>query len=117
MKSSARVVLLVVAAALAGCDQKSSSNAGAPGGGAGSPASAPASYVGAMGKAQNFAASTADLSSLNNGVQQFSAAEGRFPKDLDELIAMKYFPRLPAPPPGMKYDYDATSGRVGLSPK
>ncbi len=117
MKACARVFLLAVVTALAGCDQKSSSTSTAPGGSAGNPMTAPADYVGAMGKAQNLAVKTADLSSINNAIQQFSAAEGRFPKDLDELIAMKYFPRLPAPPPGMQYVYDATTGKAGLAPK
>ena len=77
-----------------------------------SPLSAPADYVGALGKAQQTAAKTADTSSLNQAIQMFNVENGRNPKDLNELVEKKTIPRLPDAPRGMKLDYDAAAGKV-----
>ena len=47
----------------------------------------------------------------------FGAQEGRLPKDLDELVTLKYMPALPAPPVGMKIEYDAKTGDVTVVKK
>jgi hypothetical protein len=78
----------------------------------GSPLNAPADYVGALGKAKQTAEKTVDVTSLNQAIQMFNVDKGRNPKDLNELVAEKYIPKLPAAPYGMKLDYDATSGKV-----
>jgi hypothetical protein len=77
-----------------------------------SPLSAPADYVGALGKAQQTAVKTVDTTSLNQAIQLFNVDKGRNPKDLDELVAEKYIPKLPDAPFGMKLNYDAASGKV-----
>lgn len=74
-------------------------------------------YLGAMGRAQQLAVKTVDLSSLNENCQLFNASEGRFPKDLNELVTTHYIPRLPDVPVGMKLSYDATQGKVTLVPQ
>ena len=117
MTAFAGIVFLGLLLLAGGCNQGSKSNQNAGGNGAATPATTPGDYTAVLEKAHTMAIKTADLSSLNNAVGQFNVAEGRYPKDLDELISMKYFPRLPAPPAGMKYDYDPATGRVGLSPK
>lgn len=38
--------------------------------------------------------------------------EGHYPKDLNELVELKYIPKIPAVPYGMKLVYDASSGQV-----
>lgn len=76
------------------------------------PLSAPADYVGALGKAKQAAEKTVDTASLNQAVQMFNVEKGRFPKDLNELVAEKYISKLPPAPYGMKLDYDAASGKV-----
>jgi hypothetical protein len=76
------------------------------------PFSAPADYVGALGKAKQAAEKTVDTATLNQAIQMFSVEKGRFPKDLNELVAEKYIPKLPPAPYGMKLDYDAASGKV-----
>ena len=76
------------------------------------PLSAPADYVGALGKAKQTAEKTADTARLNEAVQMFNVEKGRYPKDLNELVTEKYVPRLPAAPYGMKLDYDAATGKV-----
>jgi hypothetical protein len=98
----------VVASLLCGCGEKSGSSGGS------SPASAPADYVGALNKAQQNAAKTADTTSINKAIQVFTVDQGRNPKDLNELVEKKYLPQLPTPPAGMKLDYDANAGTVRI---
>jgi hypothetical protein len=82
-----------------------------------SPLSAPADYVGALGKAQQTAAKTADTTSLNQAIQMFNVENGRNPKDLNELVEKKLIPKIPEAPRGMKLDYDATAGKVKVVPQ
>jgi hypothetical protein len=74
--------------------------------------SAPADYVGALGKAQQTAVKTVDTTSLNQAIQLFNVDQGRNPKDLNELVEKKFIPKLPDAPRGMKLEYDATAGKV-----
>ena len=76
------------------------------------PVSAPADYVGALGKAQQTAVKVVDLTSLNQAIQLFNAENGRNPKDLNELVQGKFIPKVPDAPYGTKLDYDATAGKV-----
>ena len=80
--------------------------------GGGNPLSAPADYVGALGKAQQTAVKTVDTTSLNQAIQMFNVDHGRNPKDLNELVEGKFIPKIPAAPYGMKLEYDATAGNV-----
>lgn len=77
-----------------------------------SPLSAPADYVGALGKAQQTAVKTVDTASLNQAIQMFNVENGRNPKDLNELVEKKFIPKIPAAPYGMKLEYDAATGKV-----
>jgi len=77
-----------------------------------SPLSAPADYIGALGKAQQTAVKTVDTTSLNQAIQMFNVDQGRNPKDLNELVEKKFIPKLPDAPRGMKLEYDATAGKV-----
>jgi ABC-type Fe3+-hydroxamate transport system substrate-binding protein len=107
-------VSLVASLFLAGCGGSSEKPAQPTNGAASSssPLSAPADYVGALGKAQQAAAKTADTATLNQAIQMFNVEHGRNPKDLNELVEGKYIPKIPAAPYGMKLDYDATTGTV-----
>ena len=78
----------------------------------GNPLSAPADYLGALAKGKQSSESKIESVSLNQSVQLFYAQEGRYPKDLDELVTEKYLPRLPQAPFGKKIVYDANSGQV-----
>jgi len=99
---------------LIGCgespDQPSQATNGAASGS--SPLSAPADYVGALGKAQQTAVKTVDTTSLNQAIQMFNVDQGRNPKDLNELVEKKFIPKIPDAPRGMKLDYDAAAGKV-----
>jgi predicted small lipoprotein YifL len=78
----------------------------------GNPITAPVDYLGAAAKAKHTADATLDSAALNQQVQLFFGQEGRFPKDLNELVTMKYMKSLPPVPHGMKIDYNPTSGQV-----
>ncbi len=80
----------------------------------GNPLTAPVDYLGAIGKAQKSAIRTLDLTSLTQSVNLFYAAEDRFPKDLNELVTMKYIPKLPTLPQGSQLTYDPASGKVAI---
>lgn len=109
------MVSAVLMAMLAGCsDQKPAPPAGAATNATstGNPLTAPVDYLGAAAKAQKSAVKVVDTVSINQALQLFNAQEERFPTDLNELVTKKYMPSLPAPPSGMKYDYDAKAGTV-----
>ena len=78
----------------------------------GNPLNAPANYLGGLAKGQQSAVKAVDASSLNQAIQLFNVQEGRFPKDLNELVQKKYIPRIPEAPRGMKIEYDAKAGSV-----
>jgi hypothetical protein len=109
-------LLLSLSASLAliGCGEQSGQPTGATNSAAGgsSPLSAPADYVGALGKAKQTAVKTVDTTSLNQAIQLFNVDQGRNPKDLNELVEKKFIPRVPDAPQGMKLDYDAVAGKV-----
>jgi hypothetical protein len=76
------------------------------------PVTAPADYVGTAVKQQQSAIKTIDTTALNQAVQLFNVQEGRYPKDLNELVQKKYIGQLPQAPAGMKLSYDAAEGKV-----
>lgn len=108
MLKTALVGIAMACFCFAGCKQES--KPASSGESSGNPLNAPADYVGALGKAQKSAQRTTGLVGLEQAVKNFFAEEGRYPKDLDELKANGA--TIPAPPAGMKWDYDAKSGTV-----
>jgi len=52
-----------------------------------------------------------DVASLTQAIQQFNAAEGHYPKDLQELVP-NYIAQVPAAPPGYTINYDPNAGTV-----
>lgn len=129
-------LLLVVAAALAvaGCSQNSStpsapqSTNGAPAGtnaaahatnatpnyASGNPLTAPADYVGVVVQAQKYSENQINLAYVNEAIQQFNAAEGRYPKSLQEMVDMHYLGKLPVAPYGYKIVYDPNAGKISV---
>jgi hypothetical protein len=75
---------------------------------------APASYLGALASGQSRAIKTVDMASLNEAAQMFNVQEGRFPKDLNELVASKLIARIPDAPNGMKIEYDPATGKSSV---
>ncbi len=111
MKASGLIVLLA-GLLLAGC-KKSDSAAGQTNT-TGNPLTAPADYLGAVGKAHQSAVKLVDSVGLKQAIGQFYAVEGRFPKDLNELVTQKYLPSVPQPPAGKKIIYDPKTGDVKI---
>lgn len=81
---------------------------------AGNPLTAPVDYLGAVGKAKKSAVGTIDVVSLNKTIELFYASEDRFPKDLSELVSMRYLPKMPAAPYGTRIAYDPAKGQVTI---
>lgn len=125
-----QLALLLLAAAMAGgCGQvsDSTSNSTAPSNSTaaaptpatnapsgGSLATAPVDYLQSITRQEQAAMKSADFSKLNEDTQLFNAQEGRYPKDLNELVEKKYIGRLPDLPPGLKFAYDAEKGNVTI---
>ena len=76
------------------------------------PLTAPVDYLGAAAQAQKSAVRTVDLVSVRQAGQLFQVSEGRYPANLEELVAEQYLPRIPALPAGLRYAYDPRSGQV-----
>src|SRR5882762_6774713 len=113
-------LLLLGGLVLVGCGKKeaaSASNSTNAPAASGNPITAPVDYLGALAKATKSSEKTIEAVSLNQAVQQFSVAEERYPKDLNELVTEKYLPKLPEAPYGMKIVYDATKGEVKVVPQ
>ena len=110
---------VLIVASVAGCSKKEESQPAATNQArvGENPLNAPADYLGAVVKAQQTAVKTVDTASINQAIQLFNASEGRYPKDLNELVTMKYMPRLPDPPANMKFSYDAATGTFKIVPK
>jgi hypothetical protein len=81
------------------------------------PLNAPTDYLSALAKAKKNSEKTVELASLKQAVQLFYAQEDRYPKDLQELVTLKYLGALPPPPAGMQFTYNAANGEVGIVAK
>ena len=113
-------LLLLGGLVLSGCGkkgEKSTASSTNDSNSSGNPLTAPVDYLGAVAKAKKSAEKTVETVSLNQAIQQFGVAEGRYPKDLNELVTEKYLPKLPDAPYGMKIVYDAAKGEVKVVPK
>jgi len=104
---------------LSGCGQSSSSSPPATNNAQTSNASASSvnatpNYGGVLGQAQKYSIGQIDLAQINQAVQQFNAAEGRFPNSLQELVP-NYLAEVPQAPPGYQIIYDPTSGTVKVA--
>jgi hypothetical protein len=98
-----------------GCSKKEEPSKAA-GGGGGNPLTAPADYISSAVKAQQSAAKTVTGVGLDKTIQLFYGQEGRFPKDLNELVP-GYINAVPPPPRNMKYDYDPKTGVIKIVPQ
>ena len=76
------------------------------------PLTAPADYLGAAAAAQRSAVRVVDLAAVQQAIQMFNVSEGRYPKELNELVTEGYLPKLPELPSGMRYQYEPQSGQV-----
>ena len=114
MKTS-RFLMLMAGCLLAGCGKKQAAKPEAPTSG-GNPINAPLDYLGAAAKAKQTAQKTVGVAGLQQTINLFQAQEGRLPKNLNELVGPNYLSSLPAPPVGMKFDYNPATGEVKVVP-
>jgi hypothetical protein len=109
------LISVIAGLVIVGCSD-SSSKSNSPGtnanGGSGSVLTAPVDYLNSAAKAQQSAVKTVDTVAIKNAIEMFNVQEGRFPKDLNELVEKKYIPQVPTPPHGSKIVYDANTGTV-----
>jgi hypothetical protein len=101
---------------LAGCGDDNSQKTAqatnaAPNYNSGNPLTAAPDYLGAVGQAQKFSEKQIDLAYVNEAIQQFNAAEGHYPKDLQEMIP-NYLGKMPQAPYGYKIVYDPDAGTI-----
>jgi len=115
-----RAILLIPLMAgffLSGCGNNSSSTGSAATNNAvtnfasGNPVTVVPDYIGVVGQAQKYSIKQIDLAQLTQAIQQFNAAEGRYPQDLQELVP-NYLAQVPQVPAGYQISYDATTGKV-----
>ena len=106
-------VLLASAWLLAGCDKPASQ--GNPGARSGSsPATAPLDYLAAQGQAKKHSEKVISMAQVQQALQQFQAAEDRWPRDLQELVRAGFLAAVPAAPAGQRVVYDPTTGTVRM---
>lgn len=120
-----RVISLIPVIAglfLTGCGNNSSSTGSAATNNAvtnfasGNPITVVPDYIGVVGQAQKYSIKQIDLSYLHEAIQQFNAAEGRYPKSLQEMVP-NYIGKVPDAPYGSKIEYDPDTGTVKVVPQ
>ncbi len=117
MMKALPILSLVAGLLFAGCKKEEASppkSSTAPGG---NPLTAPVDYLGAAARAKQNAAKIVSSAGLDKTIQLYYANEGRYPKDLNELIRPDYLNAIPPPPTGMQYSYNPTNGVVRLVPR
>jgi len=72
--------------------------------------------IAAIGKAQKASIGRLETAKLIDAIQKFEAGESRPPKDLNELVTMKYIAAIPPAPAGTKLEYTATDGSFKFVP-
>ena len=95
---------------LTGCGDSSKKTADAVGS-VSNVVNAPLNYVSAVVQAQKHAENVIDVSYINEDIQMFNAAEGHYPKDLQEMVP-NYLGKIPAVPFGYQLVYDTNSWTV-----
>lgn len=71
-------------------------------------------YLGAVSRAKPSAEKTLAIANLKQAIQSFYATEGRYPKNLNELVPGQ-LPALPTVPAGMSLKYSPTTGEVTMT--
>lgn len=77
----------------------------------GNPLTVAPDYLGAVMQAKNYSEKQINVSYINEDIEMFNASEGRYPKDLQELIP-NYLAKMPELPKGFKLVYDDVAHTV-----
>jgi len=97
---------LLVSLGMASCKKKEKPADGL------TPMNALEKYGGVMGSALKKSKAMDDVLYMKNKINTFQIQEGRYPYSLNELVEKKYLEKLPEPPKGATFHYDASSGTV-----
>jgi hypothetical protein len=114
-----KILLIPLVAAMAlliGCGEKASQKATQAVNAVSNVVDAPLNYLGAVVEAKKHAENVIDVSYINQDIQMFNASEGRYPKDLQELIP-NYLGRMPEVPYGYRLVYDTNTYTVKTVPQ
>lgn len=103
------VFLSAVTALVAGCGD--SSKPGTAANSVSNEVTAPLNYLGTVVQAKKDSEKQIDLAYVKEGIQMFQVSEGRFPKNLQELVP-NYIGKVPVAPNGYKISYDPATGEV-----
>ena len=111
------VCVLGVAIAVGGCGRRESPEArGAAAKSESSPLSAPVDYLGATAAGKKSAERAVSLAPVLAALQQFHAAEDRYPARLQELVEAGFLARVPEALPGQALSYNPADGSVRWTP-
>jgi len=116
MKISFSLLFAAACFLFVGCQEEKKAP-GAADTSSGNPLTAPADYVGALGKAQQSAQKTLTTVGIDQALKTFYTEQGRFPTDLNELVTKGAISQIPPAPRGMKYDYDSKAGTFKVVPE
>ena len=117
MTKSFALLFAAACFSLSGCGEKKADSSGTNTVSSGNPLTAPADYVGALGKAQKSAQKTLGTAGMDQALKSFYADEGRYPTNLNELVSRGTIASIPNPPNGMKYDYDPKTAALKIIPQ
>jgi hypothetical protein len=112
--NTAPIISIAAALLVAGCGDNSSKSGPATNSTSGNVLTAPVDYLKSAAKAEQSAVKTVDATALKSAIDMFNVQEGRYPKDLNELVQRKYMPKFPEVPFGSKIVYDASTGTVKI---
>jgi ABC-type glycerol-3-phosphate transport system substrate-binding protein len=108
------LALLAAALVLAGCGNNQGSSSQTNSASTGAVPAPSGNYLDTLANSRDRAVKVIDTASLTQAVQMFNATEGRFPKDLEELVTNKLIAEIPVTPRGKKLDYNPATGEVKL---
>jgi hypothetical protein len=108
------VTLFAAALVLAGCGNNQGGSSQTNSASSSAPSAASGGYLDTLANSRDRAVKVIDTAALTQAVQMFNATEGRFPKDLDELVTNKLIAEVPITPRGKKLDYNPATGEVKL---
>jgi len=108
------LISLAAALVLAGCGNNQGGSSQTNNVSTGAEPAPAGNYLDALANSRDRAVKVIDTAALTQAVQMFNATEGRFPKDLDELVTNKLIAEVPVTPRGKKLDYNPATGEVKL---
>jgi hypothetical protein len=108
------LMLFATVLVLAGCGNNQGGSSQTNSASAGAAPVPAGNYLDTLANSRDRAVKVIDTAALTQAVQMFNATEGRYPKDLEELVTNKLIAEIPQTPRGKKLDYNPATGEVKL---